>query len=301
MPTFRIALLVCALTVLSFSQQPSLPRATHIVVIGFDGLSPRGIAEANTPTWDRLIANGASTMEARAVMPTSSSSNWGSMILGVGPEQHGITSNDWQPDNYTISPAVAGPAGFSETMFSVLRRARPDAQIAVFHDWKDFGRLVEPGVPNHISHELGPRLTMRKAVEYYRRHKPTMLFVHLDHIDTAGHRSGWHTAVYKEAVELGDSLAGDLVSAVEEAGLLESTAFLLTSDHGGIGTKHGGETMDELLIPWVLAGPGIQPSYSIRKPMNTYDTACTALTVLGVAPPEHWICRSLQEGFQPAP
>ncbi len=279
------------------AQQDVRQRAMYVVVIGYDGLSPRGLAEAATPNIDRLLATGASTMVARAVMPTSSSSNWGSMIMGVGPEQHGITSNEWQPDKYTIAPAVPGPAGFSETMFSAVRRLRPSAHIAVFHDWKDFGRLVEPGVPNHISHEMGPRLTMRKAVEYYRRHKPQLLFVHLDHIDTAGHRSGWHTATYREAVELADQLTGDIVKAVADAGLLEQTAFLLTSDHGGIGTKHGGETMDELLIPWLVSGPGVAKGRKITHPVNTYDTACTALALLGVPPPSSWICRTVVEAF----
>ncbi len=292
------SVILMGLLALFLGAQPSVPQQVrHVVVIGYDGLSPRGLAEAATPTFDRFLKTGASSMTARAVMPTSSSSNWGSMIMGMGPEQHGITSNDWQPDNYAIAPQTPGPAGFSETMFSVLRRACPSSHIAVFHDWKDFGRLVEPGVPNHISHEMGPRLTMRKAVEYYRRHRPNLLFVHLDHIDTAGHRTGWHSPVYREAVELADQLTADLVKAVEEAGMLDQTVFLLTSDHGGIGTKHGGETMDELLIPWLVSGPGISEGLQLKHPVNTYDTACTTLAILGVEPPAVWICRPVREAM----
>lgn len=298
--TVRIAglvLLAVACAVLGVAQTAARQRAAYVVVVGFDGLSPRGIAEATTPTFDRLLAAGAHTMQARAVMPTSSSSNWGSMIMGVGPEQHGITSNDWQPDKFTIAPVRRGPAGFSETMFSVLRRARPEAHIAVFHDWKDFGRLVEPGVANHLSHEMGPRLTMSKAVQHFREHKPQLLFVHLDHIDTAGHRAGWHTPVYREAVELADRLTGDLLSAVEEAGLLGETAFLLTADHGGVGTSHGGETMDELLIPWLVSGKGVAKGRVLTRPVNTYDTACSVLALLGVEAPADWICRPVDEAF----
>jgi len=29
---------------------------------------------------------------------------------------------------------------------------RPDAVIAVFHDWKDFGRLLETNAPNVLKH-----------------------------------------------------------------------------------------------------------------------------------------------------
>ena len=35
------------------------------------------------------------SIHARGVIPTVSSPNWASMIMGAGPEQHGITSNDW--------------------------------------------------------------------------------------------------------------------------------------------------------------------------------------------------------------
>lgn len=57
-------------------------------------MSPAGIAQADTPVLDSLMAVGAWTMHARGVMPTSSSPNWASMIMGAGPEWHGITTND---------------------------------------------------------------------------------------------------------------------------------------------------------------------------------------------------------------
>lgn len=61
----------------------------HVVVIGIDGLSPRGIEMADTPHIDALVASGAHTWKARGVFPTKSSPNWASMIMGAGPEQHG--------------------------------------------------------------------------------------------------------------------------------------------------------------------------------------------------------------------
>ena len=90
-----------------FSQNKNeLPKIKHVVVIGFDGLSPDGIEKANTPNFDKLIKEGASTMHARSVLPSSSSSNWASMIMGAGPEQHGITSNDWEKSNFVLPVVV---------------------------------------------------------------------------------------------------------------------------------------------------------------------------------------------------
>ncbi|HEX4217230.1 MAG TPA: alkaline phosphatase family protein, partial [Acidimicrobiales bacterium] len=74
-----------------------VPGVEHFVVIGVDGLSTEGVRRAKTPVLHRMMAEGAWTLHARGVMPTSSSPNWASMIMGAGPEQHGVLSNDWQP------------------------------------------------------------------------------------------------------------------------------------------------------------------------------------------------------------
>ena len=72
----------------AFTSVSAAPLARHVVLIGVDGLSPRGILETETPHLRALAQRGAHTWHARAVMPTSSSPNWASMIMGAGPEQH---------------------------------------------------------------------------------------------------------------------------------------------------------------------------------------------------------------------
>jgi predicted AlkP superfamily pyrophosphatase or phosphodiesterase len=69
-------------------------QVEHVVVIGVDGLSPDGVHKAKAPNLARMMKEGAYTLHARAVMPTVSSPNWASMIMGAGPEQHGVTSNE---------------------------------------------------------------------------------------------------------------------------------------------------------------------------------------------------------------
>jgi len=274
-----------------------MASAERVVVIGFDGLSPDGIRKARTPNFDRLRASGAWTFRARGVMPTSSSPNWASMIMGAGPEQHGVTSNDWMPDKFEIAPVVVGSAGIFPTIFGLLRRERPKAVIGVFHDWEGFGRLVEKGVPNAIEHPKGPVETVNRAVRFLHAAKPDLLFIHLDHVDHAGHEHGHGGPQYLAAVEEADRLAGVVVDALREAKLSQSTVLLLTADHGGVGKKHGGPTMAEIEIPWIIHGPGIAPGREIRAPVNTYDTAATIARILGLQPPEGWIGRPVLEAF----
>ena len=48
-----------------------------------------------------------------------------SMIMGAGPEQHGVTSNEWETNKFEIAPTVVGPGGMFPTIFGLLRAQRP--------------------------------------------------------------------------------------------------------------------------------------------------------------------------------
>ena len=144
---------------------------------------------------------------------------------------------------------------------------------------------------------MGARQTMAAAIKFLDAKKPTFLFVHLDHVDHAGHQIGWFTDEYFAAVRVADKLIGDMVAAIKQAGLENDTIILTTSDHGGAGKKHGGATMGEIEIPWIIAGPSIKPGHVITAPVNTYDTAPTLAKIFGLTPPACWIARPVTSAF----
>ena len=271
--------------------------ADHVVVIGVDGMSPAGLRKARVPTIDAMRAAGSWTYHARGVMPTVSAPNWASMIMGAGPEQHGVTSNDWRKDTFDIAPTVIGPGGFFPTVFSVLREQRKDAAIGIFHHWGGFAVLVEPGVANVVEHCKTQGETISHAVAYLKENKPTLLFIHLDHVDDAGHKYGHGSPEYIAAVAETDRLTARVLDAVRAAGIENDTLVLLTADHGGVGKKHGGNSMAELEIPWIVRGPGVREGHEIESPVNTYDTAATIAAVLSLRPPAAWIARPVREAF----
>ncbi|WP_165228591.1 alkaline phosphatase family protein [Aquisphaera insulae] len=277
------------------------PVVEHVVLIGIDGLSPDGLRKAKVPVIDGLRKGGAWTYHARGVMPTSSSSNWASMIMGAGPEQHGVTSNDWKPGDKAITPTAVGPRDHFPTIYGLLRDQRPKAKIGIFHDWGDYARLVEKGVADVIENPKGPQATAERAAAYIKSERPTLAFVHLDHVDHAGHRHGHGTPEYYGSVEEADRLVGRILEAIREAGIAETTVVLVTADHGGKGKGHGGNTMGELEIPWIIAGPGIAAGREIQAPVNTFDTAATLALVLGLETPECWIARPVRSAFSAAP
>jgi hypothetical protein len=292
-PRGVIAALLCWSLTGSFAAE-----LEHLVVIGCDGFGSVGFTESNTPVLHRLMQEGSYTLHARGVMPTSSSPNWASMIMGAGPEQHGVTSNEWETNKFEIAPTVVGPGGIFPTVFGALRAQKPTAKIAVIHDWDGFGRLVEAGVPDILENHKDSTNTARRAVEVILKEKPTFLFVHFDDVDHAGHTFGWKSPEYFETVAQVDGLIRDLLEALTRAGIREQTVVLMTADHGGKAKSHGGPTMEEIEIPWIIAGPGIRRGHEIKTPVNTYDTAATIALLFKLSPPEGWIARPVREALE---
>lgn len=265
----------------------------RLVVIGLDGCSPDGIRKAEAPNLERLRAEGSWTFRARGVMPTVSSPNWASMIMGAGPEQHGITSNEWQPEKFEFPAVTLGARQRFPTIFGLLRDQRPKSVIAVVHDWKDFARLVEPGVADVLENPKGPEATVERAIAVWRERKPQLLFVHIDHIDHVGHEKGHGTAEYYRAVGETDRWIGRIWDAVRA----DRPFVLVTADHGGAGKKHGGNTLGELEIPWILSGPGVRRNHELTSTVSTADTAVTAAYLLKLKTPQSWIGRPVLEAW----
>jgi hypothetical protein len=295
----RIAIAVLWLGCAAYARQIEESAGPHVIVIGVDGLSIDGVVTAGGPALHELLARGSWSLEARGVMPTLSSPNWMSMITASGPEQHGITSNGYLKRMQEIEPACRDASGGFPNIFGALRAQRPSSRIAIFHDWPGFANLVERGVPDVMQHQSGPARTTQAAMEYWKRYRPELLFIHLDNVDHAGHHSGWSSREYYQAVEVADRQIGAILDMLREAGALDSTFVLVTSDHGGKGHHHGKNSLAEIQIPWILAGPGVSIG-KIAASVFTYDTGATLAWIFELQPPACWIGRPVLAAFQPA-
>ena len=112
---------------------------------------------------------------------------------------------------------------------------------------------------------------------------------------------GHKTPAYYEAVSKVDGQIGAIVQATKDAGIFDETVFIISADHGGIGYGHGGETLDELEIPFMVYGKGIKKGYSIKHAVYTYDNAATVATLLGLKQPYAWIGKPVTSAFAGAP
>jgi len=273
------------------------PRVPHVIVIGLDGLSVDGVNKAPTPHLHDLMDRAAWTLEARGVMPTLSSPNWESAIGGAPPEQHGITSNGYFRKLVEFEPACHDGDGKYPTIFGVLREQNPGSRIAVFHEWGGFAELVEPSAPDVMKHVSGTAHTVDAAMEYWQQNRPTLLFIHLDNVDHAGHDTNWYSNTYYQAVTEADGYVGKILEVLDRENAWDTTYVLITSDHGGTRHGHGKNSLAEIQIPWILAGPGIVPG-RITVPVNTYDTAATLAWIFHLEMPSCWTGRPVKAAFK---
>ena len=270
----------------------------HVIVIGFDGLSPDGLQNASTPNFDRLMNEGSYTMHARAVMPTSSSPNWASMIMGAGPEQHGIMSNAWERDNLILPAVVQHNDFLFPTIFHLVDKQIANAEIGAIYHWGGFGRLFEKDAVDFDQNTVTEEETASVASTYIIEKKPNFTFVHFDHVDHAGHEFGHGTSEYYASVERADMLLGQVLQAVHTAGIADRTLIIISADHGGLGKGHGGETLSEIEIPFIIWGKPIKQNYKLLHPVYQYDNAATVAFALGVRTPEAWIGRPVKNAFK---
>ncbi len=272
-------------------------QVKHLIIIGVDGLGGAAVQNASTPRIHELMTRGSWTLKARAVIPTVSSPNWASMIMGATVAHHGITSNEWTPSKFELGPVCKGPEGTFPTMFSALRTAKPGMVMGIIHDWDGFGRLVEPNAVNVSQSVKGSKEATDRAIAWWLEKKPELLFLHLDDVDHAGHNKGWWTEDYYAALTIVDALIGNVVDAVERAGLEADTAILVTADHGGLAKSHGGMSTEHVEIPWILAGPGVEKGRELKRPVDTFDTATTVVKLLGGKPHSCWIGKVVTEAL----
>jgi arylsulfatase A-like enzyme len=76
----------------------------------------------------------------------------------------------------------------------------------------------------------------------------------------------------------------------------QDTLIIITADHGGHGTTHGTRRLEDMTIPWIIAGPGVWHRV-LSTNVNTTDTAATVAWALGLPIQPDWDGRPVLEAF----
>jgi len=200
----------------------------------------------------------------------------------VPPNRHGVFGNEWT----LREPRVQG-------MMEVVHDA--GLGTGAFYTWEPIRDLTSLGVLDvAFFHRLGDPegerilATHAMAASSVVEERAALTFIYTGAVDAVGHRHGWMSAPYLRAVSKGDRDVGHVLGALETAGMLEDTVSVVLGDHGGHDTDHKHGLPDDLIIPWVISGPGIRQGHEIVAPVSIVDTAPTVAHLLGVTAPTEW-------------
>lgn len=254
---------------------------SHVIVIGIDGAGAF-IKDADTPNIDRIFADGAHTYEALASNPTISAECWGSMLLGVGPEVHGLNNGIVSSTPYPVDSPFP-------SLFRRIREKMPDAELGSYCDWNPITYGIVENNLNVSNATARDDELMPIICDYIREKKPTFLFTQLDSVDGAGHKYGYGSKEHYQRIHEVDVLVNDAFNAAKDAGIFDDTLFMLIADHGGTpfdgkGASHGGWSDAEKLVTFAAVGKTVQKC-EIEN-MNIRDHAAIVLYALGIDAPE---------------
>ncbi|MCZ7630674.1 MAG: alkaline phosphatase family protein [Microthrixaceae bacterium] len=255
-------------------------------MVGIDGLRSDGLEAADTPNIDVVAANGATTMYAFAggvqgtetEQPTLSGPGWASALTGVWTDKHSVTDNEFSGLDIEKYPHF----------FQRIREVDPEARLSSFVHWIPLRTLAADGDVDEVGDDR--RVTDLAATELATQ-DPTVVFVHLDDVDAAGHSSEYSPTepTYVAAIETVDGLIGELSAAIDGRPTRgeECWATVVVTDHGGIGNLHGGQTPEERRVPLIIGGDGVRTSVVDKGPGITVVPS-TVTAYLGIEIDPEW-------------
>ena len=266
-------------------------KPKHVLIIGLDGLCSEGVHTAQTPHIDQLMAESQYTFTARNVIPSMTLPNWTSHLTASGPERHGVLNNKWTRETAVLDATNKDQDGYYPSIFKVLKENVKGIRIGYYWNWKPLINSMNPRYMDEKNFEEGDRYeeNFRRALRFMveNRKSPTFVFLYDVHVDHAGHRGGWMTPSYIQAIEEADTAIGQLLQQMKQEGIYDNTFIIFMTDHGGVEKGHGGYTDAEMRIPWAIRGPGIKPG-EMKDQYFTLNTAAIIARIFGAPQPAEW-------------
>lgn len=275
-------------------------KAKHVILIGLDGWGAYSVSKAEIPNIRKMMNEGCYTLKKRSALPSSSAINWASMFMGAGPELHGYTQ--WGSKVPELPSREVTENGIFPTIFYLLHKARPEAEIGCLYEWEGIKYLADTlaldyhaQAPDYNKH---PEALCGMAEKYIKEKTPVLLAVCFDNPDHVGHAAGHDTPEYYAKLNELDIYVARIVQAVKDAGMFDETIFIITADHGGINKGHGGKTMQEMETPFIICGKNVKKGGEFSESMMQYDVASTIAYIFGLKQPQVWIGRPMKQVFK---
>lgn len=275
---------IVILLFLSFALTSWSQIKNPILVISVDGLRPDAILKADANVMQALIRTGTYFVNAVTVRPSITLPSHTSMLTGLDPKQHGIWWNDYQPHlgivKYPTLFEFAKKAGLSTAAFvgksKFLHLNRPNS-LTYFEVTEQNGDSVSKALKKYLANNELPDIT----------------WLHIPDPDRVGHKLGWMSPFYIDAVDDADEAVKEILEAATKKSKNGPPVVILTADHGGMGFNHSQDNDENNHIPLVVNGPGIEPGVLKYTRVCIYDVTPTVLRLKDLPLADNFMGRPL--------
>jgi predicted AlkP superfamily pyrophosphatase or phosphodiesterase len=261
-----------ALTLVLFSSVLTIGASTnhHVILITIDGAAAYYFSDSNAPlpVLRRLASEGAVAEGMRVSNPAITWPNHTTLVTGVHPEKHSVLFNGVMERPGPNRPVLVNGARDKAdlvavpTLYDHLHRARYSTAEINWPCTRGATTLDDsfPDVPDPISH-MTPRLREEliglrilegtndvffrnrsaamkdqiwttAAAHVIKKRRPNFMLIHMLVCDSTQHKYGPQSPAAYTALALADAQLGEVLRAVDAAGIREQTTVLVTADHG---------------------------------------------------------------------
>ena len=257
----------------------------RVIIITFDGMRADAVEAVPMTNLMALMQAGAYTLKARTINYAVTLPAHASMLSGMCQSKHGV---DWDVPTYY--------KGYSKGVDIYDLAHAAGLRTVMIVNKEKMRQLAEPETTDVYKLVYGIESTiMNTAIEQISSGFDLM-FIHFGSADDRGHKYGWMSGTQWKALRNIDATIPQLFAALDQYGIRDSTLLVITSDHGGHDDTHVGNRIEDLLIPWVAYGPGVQPK-QLTNPVSIMDTASTVAYALELPIQPEWDGLPVYEAF----
>ena len=247
-----------------------------VILITIDGMRVDGFLQCGNPFVEELKKLATYSLNGVNVMPTDTLPCHMSLFTSTTPEIHNTRSNTYQRPTQRVK-------GFVEQLCAYGKHT------AMFYGWDEMRDVIRPGgliflqLYSSYTNNYTDAFMTERTIEYIKKEKPDFLFMHLDKTDNVGHHEGWMSESYLKAVS-------DAVECVKTviSELGDEYSVIVTSDHGGVGTDHGGDSPAERTIPAFFVGEPFEAGKELES-ISIMDIAPTIVKIMDVPLQDCWL------------